>query len=372
MVTIDVFGEIGSKNSEIWMSAMGLPFEILSMPKVKEILDANPDDQDVTLNIDCVGGDVAEGFKIYDLLRASGKNIHANIVGGCHSMAVVLLLAAPAENRTGAKNLRALIHKVRGEAFGYLTADECVELAEALILEQNAIIDVYTERTGQDRDFLINIMSEEKERTASELLEWGFISKIVSYNTNLKNKFYKMSKKNSVFSGLGRKIQDMKNKLNGKIVNFDFKDVDGNVVFRTDKEDDSLEIGESVELTGENDGGIFALDDGRIVTIEEGVITKIEKTDPESLTEAVNTLAGVMADFINKQAEDQASNVAAFEEIRNGMEKLATDKKSNYSPAGRIANPATKSGGKANSYEDLKAQASALRETFVNGGKVRK
>lgn len=374
MIVIDVFGEIGSKSSEIWMSAMGLPFEVLSMPKVKEILDAHPDDPDVTLNIDCVGGDVAEGFKIYDFLRSSGKNIYTNIVGGCHSMAVVLLLAAPLENRTGSRNLRALIHKVYGMPFGYMTADDCVEMAEDLFREQNAILDIYAERTGKDRAFLENIMSEEKERTADELLEWGFIGKITSYNTNLKNKFNKMSKKNSMFSGLGKKIQDMKNKMNGKVVNYDFKDTSGNVVFRTDKDDDSLEVGDRVELMGDNDGGIFPLEDGRIVTIDDGVITKIEKTEPESLTEAVNALFDLVETVINKQSEDQAANVSAFEDIRNGLEKLATDirngKGSNYSPSGRIGGPATK-GGKDNSYDAMKAKAQELREQFVNGGKVR-
>lgn len=374
MIIIDVFGEIGSKSSEIWMSAMGLPFEVLSFPKVKEIVDAHPDDPDVTLNIDCVGGDVAEGFKIYDFLRSSGKNIYTNIVGGCHSMAVVLLLAAPLENRTGSRNLRALIHKVYGGAYGPITADECIEIAEHLLREQNAIIDVYVERTGNDRAFLENIMSEEKERTADELLEWGFISKITSYNTNLKNKFNKMNKKNSMFSGLGKKIQEMKNKMNGKVVNYDFKDTSGNVVFRTDKEDDSLEIGERVELTGENDGGIFPLEDGRIVTIDDGVITKIEKSEPERVTEAVNALFELLETVINKQSEDQAANVAAFEEIRNGLEKLASDikngKGSNYSPGGRIGSPATK-GGKDNSYDAMKNSVLEKRKAFVEAGKVR-
>ena len=172
-----------------------------------------------------------------------------------------------------------------------------------------------------------------------------------------------MNKKNSMFSGLGKKIQEMKNKMNGKVVNYDFKDTSGNVVFRTDKEDDSLEIGERVELTGENDGGIFPLEDGRIVTIDDGVITKIEKSEPESVTEAVNALFDLVETVINKQSDDQAANVA--------LRICKFGKGSNYSPGGRIGSPATK-GGKDNSYDAMKAKAQELREQFVNGGKVRK
>ena len=163
--------------------------------------------------------------------------------------------------------------------------------------------------------------------------------------------------------------------MNGKVVNYDFKDTSGNVVFRTDKEDDSLAVGDRVEITGENDGGIFPLEDGRIVTIDDGVITKIEKSEPESVTEAVNALFDLMETVINKQSEDQAANVAAFEEIRNGMEKLDTyiknGKGSNYSPGSRIGSPANR-GAKSDSYDAMKAKAQELREQFVNGGKVRK
>jgi hypothetical protein len=47
---------------------------------------------------------------------------------GCHSMAIVLLLAAPLENRTGNVNLRALVHRVQVPMYGYYTADEIEEI----------------------------------------------------------------------------------------------------------------------------------------------------------------------------------------------------------------------------------------------------
>lgn len=184
MITINVFGEIASSQTQAMMEAWGLPMQSLSADNVRAALEAAPDDPEVTLNIDSVGGDVSEGFKIYDLLRTSGKTIYANIVGGCHSMAVILLLAAPSENRSGARNLRALIHRVYTETPGVISSDDAMDIAEDLLREQSAILDIYVDRTGQPREKLEEVMKQERQLDAREMLELGFISKITPYNTN--------------------------------------------------------------------------------------------------------------------------------------------------------------------------------------------
>ena len=69
-------------------------------------------------------------------------------------MAVCILLAAPAENRSANRNCRALIHRVYMPVGDWLTSDDARSIAEELALEEEAILDVYVERTGQDREFL--------------------------------------------------------------------------------------------------------------------------------------------------------------------------------------------------------------------------
>ena len=113
MLTIDIRGEIVSGYEQGLRSAAGDTSLTTSADDVRRLLEESPDEREITLDIDCLGGDVYEGFKIYDLLRNSGKTIHACIRGGCHSMATVVLLAAPWENRSGVPNLRALVHLPR-------------------------------------------------------------------------------------------------------------------------------------------------------------------------------------------------------------------------------------------------------------------
>lgn len=184
MIFINLKGAIDSEENRVMMELWGGTPEICSVETFRRVLDEHPDEQEVCINIDCDGGSVEEGFKIYDLLRMSGRTIYTNIVGGCHSMAVCILLAAPAENRSANRNCRALIHRVYMPVGDWLTSDDARSIAEELALEEEAILDVYVERTGQDRERLRNVMHEERIHDAKSLLDLGFISKINSYNTN--------------------------------------------------------------------------------------------------------------------------------------------------------------------------------------------
>ena len=149
MVEIDIYKPIDREDP--FMSLWFGDDWVFSADNVHRAFDENPTEKDFRFNINCDGGSVAEGLRIYDVLRTSGKNIYMNIEGGCHSMAVCLLLAAAKENRTANPNCRALIHEVRACTYDNLTADDAQALADEIRTEQNAILDIYADRTGTDR-----------------------------------------------------------------------------------------------------------------------------------------------------------------------------------------------------------------------------
>ena len=184
MVTVKIHNVVANEDHK-WRYCWNGTEGVFSLEFVQKLLADNPDETDFKFDIHCPGGEVAEGLAIYDCLRTSGKNIHMNIEGDCHSMAVTLLLAAPAKNRSANPNCSALIHKVYGCAYAG-TADDLEKAAEETRTLQNKILNIYAERTNKSLEELQEIMNEEKIRTAEELLEWGFISRINSYNTNFK------------------------------------------------------------------------------------------------------------------------------------------------------------------------------------------
>ena len=351
MLEVQIYDDIANKQEQVWLSAWGMDDCIFSADVVKRVLKDNPAEKDIKFNIHCNGGSVSEGLTIYDILRNSGRNIFMNVEGSCHSMAVILLLAAPAENRTGNVNLRALVHRVYCPMYGYYTADELKLLSDDVIREENAILDIYEERTGKNRASLAAWMKAEKERTSQELLNMNFISKINSYNTNIKNS--QMNKKGKPAGNPGNKANVLENAANflnrlGKLlnhtsVNFDYQDADGKVVFSTQSDEDTLAVGDSVTLADGDTGGTYSLADGRVVTIVDNVVTEI--TEESSNDEELDAANARIEELENALHESET----IITDLRNQVE-------SKFTPGKRIVTKQNPSNVKKTS-EELKAEA---------------
>lgn len=345
---------------------------VFSLEFVQKLFDEHPDEKDFKFNIHCPGGEVEEGLAIYDCLRTSGRNIYMNIEGGCHSMAVTLLLAAPKENRTANPNCLALIHQVQGYAGG--SADELEKAAEEARMLQNKILDIYADRTGMDRAELETIMNEQKERTAEELLAWGFISRINAYNTNLKPSKNQRFMSKETKKNLKQRASEFLNSLLGAVgvvTNYEFTDPEGNVLFETEEESDALVEGE----TKASPDGVFTIADGRTVTIEGGVVTKVEEAsgdggegDGGEGGEEGNAKTGEGETNLEEQVTNlKAENANLKQQLSDAAElikELRANIKSNYQV------PARQNGQKRNTRVQPTAKTSSdIKEEIRNNRK---
>ena len=362
MITIRLYNPIANADNS-WWYCWGEDSGVFSLKYIKKVFEENPNETDFKFNIHCNGGEVEEGLAIYDFLRTSGKNLFMNIEGGCHSMALTLLLAAPKENRSANPNAVALMHEVQGYAGG--STSEVTSAAKDMQMLQNRILDIYADRTGYDRDALEAMMKEQREHNASELLQLGFVSKINSYNTNYK--FNTMAKKEqTLIEKAGKLLNKFQNLLGGApLVNYDFTDDEGNVLFSTEEDDDTLEVGMSA-----SPDGTFTIKDGRTITIAEGVITDIQEAEGGDDTTPEGEDGNACGDPDKKKQDDTDTNsrITALEkenkELKNAAKELSEmvlnlrkELKSTYVPANRIGGPK----GKSNPAEERKNE---LRENF--------
>lgn len=209
-------------------------------------------------------------------------------------------------------------------------------------------------------------MKEEKQRTVQELIDYGFISKINPYTTNSKqmNPNNKKDKK-GLINLADNFLKGLKNFL-GETVNYDFTDADGNVLFSTEKEDDSLAVGDVVTIPDGSTDGTFTLQDGSTVVIAGGKVESI--TEPSSNSEDVEAL----------QAENttlQAENTALTEKVNkltaklNEASGLITDLKnqvgSSYNAAGRqtVTGKPRAAGASTNLKDEVRE-----KRNLANGG----
>lgn len=133
----------------------------------------------VEININSPGGDVIDGFVMYDGLRALGVPITANVIGTAASMASVVLLAADPDKRNIAENAQVMIHRVTSGAGG--NADELEAAAKITKQFEDRIVAVYVERTGNDEEQIREWMKTSQGTwfMGQEAIDAGFASGMI-------------------------------------------------------------------------------------------------------------------------------------------------------------------------------------------------
>lgn len=157
---IDVYDDIG----ESWWG------EGVSAKSVRKALRDAAGAKNIKLRVNSRGGDVFDGFAIYNLLRDHPARVEADVDALAASMASVILMAAD-EIRV-AQGSMVMIHNPWSIAIG--DAEEMRSTAEVLDKIRGQIADAYVARTGQDLAQVIDWMDAETWLTAEEAVGLGF------------------------------------------------------------------------------------------------------------------------------------------------------------------------------------------------------
>jgi ATP-dependent Clp endopeptidase proteolytic subunit ClpP len=131
----------------------------------------------IELNVNSPGGDVLEGFTIYDGLRALDVDITVNVIGTAASMASVIILAG--KTIRIAENGQVMIHRVTSGAGG--NADELAAAAKITQQFEDRIVGIYVERTGQDEATIRDWMKTEQGTwfIGQEAIDAGFATELI-------------------------------------------------------------------------------------------------------------------------------------------------------------------------------------------------
>lgn len=259
------------------------------------------DDKTIDIHIHCRGGNVIEGWAIYDALRHSGKEISATIDGECSSMATIVLLSAPKERRKAYTNAHFCIHNPSATMYNLdwsesLTADNIEKgaarlskQAEQLRSEQDRILDLYVERTGTDRETLQAVMDKDVIYGMDKAIELGFISEVLPPITakrqtpetqnNMHNDKEEVQVKRGILDRILAKA-GFKALEDVKIVDMVVTAADGSEL-TIERESGDPQVGDSASPDGS-----FVMEDGTTIVVSDGVITEIippveAKTDEE-------------------------------------------------------------------------------------------
>ena len=371
MAVLNIYNDIQSEQEKavtrMWGMEPGISFR-----DINEFCDSLPaDDKTIDVHIHCNGGDVLEGWAIYDRLRATGKTITTVVDGTAASMATVIMMAAPKERRKAYANAQILVHNPWLDpawigSMGMATADDLEKAAQQLKEQQDRILDLYVERCGCDREEMAALMAEDKFISVERAMELGMVGEIIApisasiHKSNMSIKDKIINAINSVFGS--------DNEGEPRMMAMELATAGGDTL-RIEREEGTPAVGDVAEPDGE-----WLMPDNTTIVVENGVITEIRQPEEQvevveeggeqegdeagdeadrehddnleqengRLKERIAELEAQVAE-LTELLEQARSNAKTNEDLRilnmvtmaGGYEKVAASIKSNYKPEAR-------------------------------------
>lgn len=313
-----------------------------------------PEDKSLNVEIHSCGGDTTEGYAIYDAIRSSGMEVTCTVVGTAASMATVILLAAPKERRFAYEHAQMLIHHPYYESIGGggITTARLEAMKQKLEAESAKMIALYVERTGMEEAAIREQMDNGGWFGPERAMALGFIAGVVPatsakseediISTTIKTERTEMKFKDEkgalakAFIGLGKAMGLIEDEKPAQAAAGEetpkalvITDVNGNEL-NIETEDSDVKVGDTTDAAD----GEYTLEDGRVIVVENGVVTEIREPEEETTEEDVEALKAEIAEL--KQKLEDAKGEAAEKD------KLLAKMQSRYTPKGRKAEPAAK------------------------------
>jgi len=346
---LKIYGDIGEPDK--MMEMLDVSDETISAKIVSDFLDENKDATGITVKINSRGGDVQEGWAIYDLLHNSGKKIKTIGEGKVYSIATIVFLAGT--EREFMKNADGLIHNPFIPEYTLADKYEAADLemiAESLRQEEAKILDFYVKQTGADETKLAEYMKEDTKLSAEDMLSLGFATKILepitAYAFMKPNKLIKTMDDKTFMDKVEAAVSKTITALGlSRISDQTLKDKDGKE-FNLEKESGAPAVGDKASPDGS-----FTMADGKTVTISGGEVTEVkeaEKTELDLANEKIALLEAKIADSEAVKAESEAVKEEAetMKAKASGLITELTNLKNSWKPEARTKFAATNKVGR--------------------------
>lgn len=346
--TFKIYGLIGEPFSEEDNKKKKDNIDFITVKEISDFIDNSKDIDKLIIKINSCGGNVTDGYTIYDLLVNSGKEIETIVEGKCYSIATVIALAGSI--RKMYKNSNYLIHNPflpENSLTASYGADELTLVAQSLKDEENKLNNFYVEKTGKTIDILNEYLKTEKLINAETAKELGFITdiieplKAVAYiNTNNIN-----HKNNKIMENLVNEVKGMSKILTGIKAIFTKAEGTEPVALKQKLTDgseidiDKMEVGGKVTKDGEPIAdGSYDLEDGTKITVVAGLITEITMPSSENIDVLKAEIETLKAQLAEKETVIEASKTenetlkTEFSEIKETVAFIQKNIQSNYTP----------------------------------------
>ena len=143
------------------------------------LLDSQSSEQEISVFINCPGGEVYAGLAIYDTMQFISAPVATTCVGIAMSMGSVILMAGAEGKRAALPHSRIMIHQ-GSSGFRGNTPDVEVQAKEVLYL-RDQMVDLYERHTNRNytREKLLRDMERDLFMNPEAAQEYGLIDRVV-------------------------------------------------------------------------------------------------------------------------------------------------------------------------------------------------
>lgn len=261
-------------------------------------------DKTLLVRINSEGGDVDNGFAIYNMLREvaaeNGVAITTQIDGRCASIATVILMAG--DRRIGNEYFSPFVHSAHFD--GNINQYNAIEYANELKKVDTRIATLYSQVTKKPKSLFVDFMRMEKSISLSEALDLNFLHEVKKIN----------KPKNMTIS---QQIKNILSPLFG-VKNFKMYTATSELL-ETETDSTTINIGDKAMVDGAVAKGEILMENGQTFVFDDsGILLEIreaaEPEEPENKDEptddhqAMNTIAEGLAALNTKFEALSAKN----------------------------------------------------------------
>lgn len=145
--------------------------------KMKYLDKNNPDKRDITFIINSGGGDVEQGFAIYDTMRTLKSDVKTVCEGRAQSMAAFLLSVGTPGKRFSLPNCRMMFHQISASNSGKFTQME-IQHSEFAALNER-MMDGLSRHLNRDKKDITKVFVQDYFVSGDKAVELGAIDAVI-------------------------------------------------------------------------------------------------------------------------------------------------------------------------------------------------
>ena len=148
------------------------------------LLEQEDAEKEITVFINCPGGEIFSGFAIYDTLQFIQCPVTTIVAGFAASMGSILSLAAAKDRRFALPRSKIMIHQPLLTGYQGRATDLEIQ-ANEILKTRDFIIDIYCQATGKSYEEIKISIDRDNWFTAEEALAFGLIDRVISSRKEL-------------------------------------------------------------------------------------------------------------------------------------------------------------------------------------------